>query len=159
MNFLQFLKMNERHLVPMSTENIRTRKERRDYIEQQLYKMGYTFIIDETTKKSIEPEKPQKSQKNDFGVYEPKSFFSRLVNKYKRKKQVDYNNEEFIEFCLMYWGDEPRFMPKDEREEAYAEFLMYNDFDDEGMDVDDILTTKDSTQSYYDPFIVNFYRK
>ena len=43
MNYSQFLKIYERHLAPMSSQNIRTRKQRRDYIEEQLFKMGYTL--------------------------------------------------------------------------------------------------------------------
>ena len=162
MNYSQFLKIYERHLAPMSSQNIRTRKQRRDYIEEQLFKMGYTFIIDESTK-----EVEQNTQKNiGYSINEPKTFFSRLINKYKKRnqKQIDYNNKEFIEYCIMFYGEEPQDMRKEDQEEAYMEFATYYQEDDY-LDSKYTLPSGSSsytpssyTSAYYDPFVVNFYR-
>lgn len=157
MNYLEFLKIYERHLVPMSSQNISTRKQRRDYIEEQLIKMGYTFIIDE----NIEDVQDNNLDRDLYSVNEPKTFFNRLINKYKKKKEKvnPYNNEEFIEFCIMFYGDEPMNLTKDEREDAYTEFSLYNEEDEDDFNYTYKVPSRNSyTTPYYDPFVVNFYR-
>jgi hypothetical protein len=156
MNFLEFLKLNERHMLPMSSQRISSRKQRRDYIEEQLLNLGYDFVIDEDSSNvELQTQEIPMSFELPKGLEEPKpeNFFIRLVNKFIRKRPETQtenylNNPEFIEFCIEFWGDEPLYLPKEEQEEAYKEFKEFKSYESPGK----------KTPKFNEPFVVNFYR-
>jgi hypothetical protein len=173
MNFSEFLKLHERHIAPMSSQRVSSRKSRRDYIEEQLYLLGYDFIIDE------ESETAGSIKENTINMFDsetkekPKfrNYFIELVNKFRKPKQSNsyfespdkFNDPEFIEYCIEFWGDEPKYFPREDREEAYNDFLQHKtlmkDFPIK-YDADLEYDTKfqERLSKVNDPFVVNFYR-
>lgn len=161
MNFAEFLKLYERHMIPMSDQRVSSRKARRDYIEEQLILMGYDFIIDE---KSESAELVKESSHSFPKAEEPKpksrNFFIELFNRFiKPKEEVlfnrgtdKYNDPEFIEFCIDFWGDEPKYLTQEDKDEAFIEFMEYKD---------EVISPKEQTSSVKvpNPFVVNFYGK
>ena len=161
MNFAQFLKLYERHMIPMSDQRVSSRKARRDYIEEQLILMGYDFIIDEESK-APEMVKEANIFSTEKKIGQPKkNYFVELFNKFRKpalshsyfKEEDKYSDPEFIEFCIEYYGDHPKYFPKEDREEAFADFMDFKEM--EAMELEE----PPSRTKVSNPFVVNFFDK
>jgi hypothetical protein len=151
MNYRNFLKLQEKHYINMSSQKIGGRQSRRTYIEKVLDELGFTFVIETDINKIEGAEKEVTTSPTDdfeietedeggFGLYD-----RRYEKKFQTKKKRKFIQAEFEKYCLDYWGALPKDMSKKERTEIFQDYCLITGCDDDYLEMNT-------------PFVRSFYR-
>lgn len=156
MNFKNFLKLNEKHFVAMSSERISGRQERRTYIEKVLDELGFTFVVETDVDKTVptEPEKPFPVGDQEPKVKEPEMVEPEMVEPEPEpesepeseedinidiepeskidsssKPRIKSEREQVYPYKSKY-EETPKNKPVDRRISSFKDYYDYDDLDD-----------------------------
>lgn len=133
-SFKDFEHISEgRHLDPMKSERISSRSGRRSYLENQLARLGYNYVLDITP----EQEEAIEDAANGSGLPDPimpdkdpgEKTEDPMTLEDLLKSLEDYDSPEFIQFCEHYYEKKPSDMDPRYREWAMRDYLMDKEFD------------------------------